>query len=654
MDQAVNSGSTEPGGMIDSSRSRATSSFWFGVLFISMVTLLAYSSVFSAGFIWDDNDHVIRISDLDTFDGLKRIWTEPGVTMEYYPLVFSAFWAQIKLWGLNPFGFHLVNIVLHTCNALLVWLCLTRLAIPGSFWAACIFALHPMHVESVAWVTELKNVLSSFFYLLALISYWRFSEVEGSHPENKKAIWITYVLSLVLFALALLSKTATCTLPPVILLLFWWKRGRIELRALMQLIPFFVLAVLLGLFTIRIEMDYLLAKGPEWDFSFIERILIAGRATWFHIGKLFWPYPLVFNYPRWQLNADAWWQYMFPVTVIALLILLWCFRHKTGRGPLAACLFILGTNFPVLGFLNVYSFRFSFVADHYYYIANIGGIVLFCAAISRLQQKLLLVSPSAERVIYGAIALVLSLLTWQQGKIYHSNLTLFNDTIMKNPASWFSYSNRAVYYVQAGMEDLAMADLEKSLLIKPDEADALQTQGVIYFKRKDFDKALANFDRSIAIRPWRTDYLKNRCHAFKVAERFAEAILDANRIIALAAADVDNYILRASIYTLQGDYGSALHDLETAVNLAPEEFRIYANRGLIYYRQGLLPQAINEYGVALRLNPASSETYFNRGLAHAASGSPAQARSDLGKARELGYELTDQQLTKIIAEAVRH
>jgi len=646
MSQTDHSGSTGNGCKVDGLMREEERFIRYGILFISIVTLLAYSSVFSAGFIWDDNDHVISIAKLDSIGGLARIWFEPGVTIQYYPMVFSAFWAQIHLWGLHPFGFHLVNIVLHIGNALLLWLCLRRLEIPGAFWAACIFALHPVHVESVAWVTELKNILSAFFYLLAFLCYWRFSSLVADSYEGRNKAWLYYAASLILFILALFSKTVTCTLPAVILLLFWWKRGRIELREIAPLLPFFMLAAILGKITMGVEADHLMAKGPEWDFSAVERLLIAGRVTWFHAGKMLWPSPLMFNYPRWHLDVREWWQYLYPASALGLLSLLWYLRDRAGRGLLAACLFIIGTNFPVLGFLNVYSMRFSFVADHYYYIANFGVIVLFCAATSLLQQKLLPSAKHVEKIFFGAILLALSLLTWQQGKIYNNNLALFNDIIDKNPASWFGYANRALHYVGEGKYDLAMAELEKTIELKPDEADALHNRGLLFVQQGKFDSAFADFDRAIAVRPWRTDYIKNRSQAYRLAGRLDEALADANKALEQEADNAGNYQMRAFIYLLREEYPAALRDLDRALTLNPEEADAWANRGLVFLRQGLIGKAIDDFNRSLALSPDTAATYYNRGVAFAAAGNAANALADLQEAKRLGYSVRDEEITR--------
>lgn len=623
-------------------------------LLLVLLSLLAYSSVFSAaGFIWDDDFYVINNHHLRSVSGLYNIWFEPGATPQYYPMVFTLFWAQFHLWGLDPLGYHLVNILFHAANALLLWLCLGRLRVPGAFLAACIFVLHPVHVESVAWITELKNVLSTFFYLLAFLTYWRFygAGAEDRDSTGRKAFF--YVVSLLLFLLALFSKTVSGSLPAAILLLLWWRQGSFGWLDVARLLPFFALALILGKQTANLEVNHVLAKGPEWDFSVIDRVLIAGRAAWFYAGKLLWPHPLVFNYPRWPIDAGVWWQYLFPAALCVLLVVLWLLRRRIGRGPLVAVLFFLGTLFPALGFFNVYPMRFSFVADHFQYLASVGLIVLFCAAGSRLLSRLLPGARLAATMFSGAVLLLMALLTWQQGRVYLNNLTLFTDVLAKNPASWFAYANRAGYYLQAGQDALAMADLERSLQLRPDDADSLHMQALLYLKRKDFDRAFANFDRSIALRPWRADYFKSRCNASKLAGRNAEALLDAGMVLRAASHDPDNFLLRASIYLAQENYPAALGDLNRAIDIDPEKADSWANRGLVYLQQGLVPEAISDFNRAIILDPSIAAIYYNRGLAHVARGNSRQALEDLNHAKCGGYAVSDDEISRILAKSIK-
>lgn len=549
---------------------------WIVGAFILVILCAAYSSVFSAGFIWDDDAYVINNVHLRTLDGLFSIWFVPGATPQYYPMVFTLFWLQFQLWGLNPFGYHIVNIVFHGGNAFLVYQALKKLNIPAPLWIAAIFALHPVQVESVAWITELKNVLSTFFCLVSFLLYWHFSE--GSAPSRQLSR-LLYAASLFAFLLALLSKSVTGSLPAVILLLFWWKYGRCLWRDAVRLIPFFVCAVLLGWNTARLEVSHVLASGPEWDFTFIERVLIAGRAVWFYVGKLFWPYPLVFNYERWQIDASVWWQYLFPLGVLGIATALWLMRGKVGRGALAACLIYIGTLFPALGFFNVYPMRYSFVADHFQYAASISLITLAGTGVAWSVQRISRLPRTAEIVAFVPLLLLLGVATWHQGMIYQDRMTLFTDTIEKNPKSWLSYSNRGRDYALSGRDDLALADIEKSLAINPEDADALQIRGAIALKHRDFDRAIADMTRSVELYPGRGDYLRNRSLAFRNAGNMSRALADADRAIELAPEDYQGYINRASLYSMMHDYSSAEADLQILAGLGyplseDEHFRI--------------------------------------------------------------------------------
>lgn len=533
------------------------------ILAVSVV--LAYSSVFSAGFIWDDDDYVVNNQMLHSFAGLRSIWLDPGSTPQYYPLVFTLFWAQFQLWGLNPLGYHLVNILLHAANALLLWLCLRRFRLPSAAWVTLLFALHPLQVETVAWVTELKNILALFFYLLSLLAYCRFADA-GQSAAAAASRRLYYAAALLLFLLALFSKTVSGSLPAAILLLCWWQNGRIARRDVVSLLPFFALAIMLGGVTARLELSHVLAKGAEWDFSLVDRFLIAGRAAWFYAGKLFWPHPLMFNYPRWSIDATVWWQYLFPLSLVGMLTALWCMRNRIGRGPLAAALFFVGTLTPALGFFNVYPMRYSFVADHFQYAAGIGMLLLLVAGLELLLSRVG-VGLFGRSAVFLLLATVAAALTWSQGHIYRDRITLFTDTIAKNPASWLSYANRGRDYALANRDDLALTDLDKALALKPDDAHTLQCRGSVLLKRQEFGRALADFDRAIALQPERADYYLIRCKARRIAGLLPLALADAEMVVRLEPSLVEGYIERMTIHANLGDYQKAVEDCYRAREL---------------------------------------------------------------------------------------
>ena len=473
-----------------------------------VATLAAYQPAWNGAPVWDDDGHITRV-DLRSGEGLARIWLSPGATQQYYPLAHSAFWLQHRLWADDPRGYHLVNIVLHALSACLLALMLRRLAVPGAWLAAFVFALHPVHVESVAWISELKNVLSGFFYLAAALVWLRLYDAEtlptasvpksttprtgsvGARRRRAHAARVaTYGLSLSLFVLAALTKTVTVTLPAALLIAMWWRDGwplapprsghaqraptptlalgRPLRGEVLRLIPFFLLGGCAALVTIWFERTLIGAAGSDFDLTLVERGLVAGRALWFYLAKLLWPATLTFIYPRWNVSQTEWWQYLYPLGVIGLLAAAWIWRGRS-RATLAALLYFLVTLFPALGFFNIYPFRYSFVADHFQYLASIGIIALICGGLATLlharhggpASPSASVGPASLPVwlhsvtLAAAVCLVgtLAFLTWRQAHDYTDAETLYRATLARNPASWMAHNNLAVEMLRAGGGD---------------------------------------------------------------------------------------------------------------------------------------------------------------------------------------------------------
>ena len=337
---------------------------WLKGLMLVVAVFLAYQPVWHAGFIWDDDVYVTQNRLLTAPDGLKRIWFSLNSPSQYFPLTYTTFRIEQALWGLKPAGYHGVNILLHAVNALLVWRLLKRLAVPGAWLAAAIFALHPVQVESVAWITERKNVLSLFFDLLALLAWIEFVE------ERPKPGWRFYFLSLIFYLLALCSKTTACTLPAALLLVLWLKEKPINRFRLAQMIPFLVLGVGMGLVTVWWERYHQGTQGGFFPYGLPERILIASHAIWFYAGKLIWPVNLTFSYLRWPINAADPLAYGWLVAGAGACAAIYFARRYTGRSVEVAGLFYVATLSPMLGFIMLYTFRYAFVADHYQYIAS--------------------------------------------------------------------------------------------------------------------------------------------------------------------------------------------------------------------------------------------------------------------------------------------
>ncbi len=537
--------------------------------------LIAYYQVYSAGFIWDDEDYVINNPVLRDWFGLRQIWFNPTSLPQYYPLVHTIFWIEFQLWDLNPFGYHLINVILHGFNAVLVFKILKHLEVRWALFAALLFGLHPVHVESVAWVTELKNVLSGLFYLLALRFYLSWRPV-----VNIKSSGFRYgIFAFIFFICALLSKTVTFSLPAAILLIVYWKRGSISKSDLLCSIPFFVVGILFALNTSFLERTHVKAFGPDFDFDFPERILIAGRAIWFYVGKLFYPYPLTFNYTRWEINSASLSQWIYPITFLAVLILLLLFRKRIGRGPLVATLFFSGTLLPALGFFNVFPMIFSFVADHFQYLASLGPLCLFAALATALTQNH--VANKIRPAIAVLVLLTLGILTFQQAKNYKGLETLWRDTLEKNTSSWLAMNNLSQILIDRGGEDdEAMQLLKRSIKIRHHWVAHLNL-GVLELRRGEEEKALEQFDQAIAFGPDQPAAYHNKAYILMNNDSLEEALKYVNKALA-----IDNRYLDA-----------------------------IATRGTILYRLGRMKEAYTDLTRAIEMNPAHTERLLLAGYA---------------------------------------
>jgi protein O-mannosyl-transferase len=630
-----------------------------GLLFL--VTLVTYLPALDGQFIWDDDAHVTTPS-LRSLTGFWRIWTDPRATQQYYPLSHSAFWLEYQLWGVNPVGYHLVNVVLHVLGALLLWRILERLAVPGAWLGAAIFALHPVNVESVAWITELKNTLSGAFYLGALLAYLSFDPPGAPAPVRggKRAVkdardWRLYGAALLLFVCALLSKTVTASLPAAILLIIWWKAGRLSWRRhAVPLVPFFVIGATLGLTTAWLERYLLGAEGEDFAFTWVDRGLIAGRALWFYVGKLLWPANLIFNYPRWSIDRSAWWQYLYPAAALAVLVALGALRGRLGRGPLVAALFFGGTLVPALGFFNIYPFRYSFVADHFQYLASLGLITLAAALIVAGLARLGVWQRPAGHAVCAALLLALATLSWQQAHLYTDLETLYRDIIARNPGGSLAYVNLAGLYWQQGRSAEAIEMIHRLIAIRPDYAPAYTKLGIVYASQGRFADAISAYRSALAFKPGLADAHYHLGLAHAAQGRHGEAIAEYQAALAAEPHFVRAHYWLGLAHAAQGRHGEAIAEYQTALTLKPDFVEVsqslaatyadlgqhaeaiaalkaalavmptspdvYNNLGLLYRKQGLLAEAIAAYRAAITLKPDFVPAYNNLGAAYGAQG----------------------------------
>ncbi|MGC2626432.1 MAG: hypothetical protein WA269_06310, partial [Candidatus Udaeobacter sp.] len=355
---------------------------WFWALLLIVFVFIAYAQVFRADFIWDDESHLTQNPCVIGPLGLKEIWTTTQAV--YYPLVLTTFWALHKFVGLNPLPYHALNVLLHAVSAILLWRVLRLLRVRGAWLGAALWALHPVMVQSVAWVTELKNTQSCVFYLLSILFFLKWDDqgvsAPGSpHREIEERRSLVFALSLLSFLLAALSKPSVAMLPFVLALCVWWMRGKIRWRDTLAFGPFALISIVASAWTIWEQRFHARAVGPDWVQTFPERLIIAGKAVWFYLGKLVWPHPLIFIYPRWDVDSSKVVAYLPLTAAMAVLIALWFVRAPLRRALFFAAAYYVISLFPVLGFFSVYFFRYSFVSDHFQYLASMGPVALIGA-----------------------------------------------------------------------------------------------------------------------------------------------------------------------------------------------------------------------------------------------------------------------------------
>lgn len=614
-----------------------------------LLAAIVYWPTLNNGFIWDDDAYVQNNVQLRTVDGLKNIWSRLGSVPQYYPLVHTSFWLEYHAWGLYPTGYHLTNLALHMASAILIWRLLLRLAVPGAWLAAAIFAVHPVAVESVAWVTERKNVLSCALALGSLLAYLSFrplDAVTAATPRSARGVWGFYALSLALFVGALLSKTVTASVPAVLLVIIWWKRGRISWRDVAPLVPFFAVGLALAYVTVWMEQTHVGAVGPEWDLSFAERTLIAGRAIWFYAGKLFFPYPLIFFYHRWTIDSGVWWQYLFPLAAVAVLVVLWSTRNRIGRGPLAAALIFGGVLLPALGYFNVYPFRFSFVADHFQYHACIALLALAAAAgVTAFERRTSEDSP-LRVLAAGGLLLVLGAISQERTRAYRDLVTLYEDTLAKNPTSWAARFNLGESLLSQGKPDEGIQEIREAVRLSPEQpwlrtglasalltagqteeaeaefrraladplhdiarGDALVRLGVLLAKKGNLDEAIDLFRQAIELRENNTRAIYNYGLALsKKGERDA-GIAEVRRALAIAPFDPEAQHGLGAMLTEQGKLAEALVHLEQAVALHPTSAAYREDLGSALFTSGDVERAGEQLAEAVRLNPNSAKAH---------------------------------------------
>lgn len=547
------------------------------MLALVALTFASYSPALRNGFIWDDDDHFARNPAMTAPDGLRQIWSSLAVS-RYYPLTLTTFWVERRLWGLNPMPYHAVNIALQAANAALLFLLLRRLNVRGAWFAAALWAIHPVNVESIAWCTELKNTQSGVFFFLCLI------------------VWLRgwNALALVLFAAALLSKPSTVILPLIMLLIVWWQKGRVARRDLFRATPFFAFAAAISVLTI-IEQRAAIGRGiPEWTLTLAERFLIAGTAIWFYVAKLIWPANLAFVYTRWEIDSFLW---PLPlIGVIAVLVILW---RRREREALFGVGFFMIAVLPVVGFFDLYFFRYAFVADHFQYLASIGILALIASAGTMIPNRIL------KNFILGGAVTLLGVMSFQRAVVFHDNEALWRDTLRNNPRAFLAHNNLGrILAEQQGRYMQAVDHFREALRLRPNFLEARGNLGLALIRLGKPEEATAQLEQVLRVKPDDAAAHMGLGRALEKVNRVDEAIGQYRLAAQYDPRSIEARVNLGVLLQRNGRLDDAVAVYQAALIIRPDDFPSHFNLANAFFAQTNLEAAAEHYRVALALASA--------------------------------------------------
>jgi protein O-mannosyl-transferase len=633
---------------------------WLWAFLLIALVFISYAQAFNADFIWDDESHLTRNPCIVGPLGLKEVWTSARAV--YYPLVLTTFWTVHKFVGLSPWPYHLLNVLLHAGSAVLLWRILRQLNVRGAWLGAALWALHPVMVQSVAWITELKNTQSCLFYVLSIFYFLKWddrrrirrksqnqdaadqggavSRPSGRGIEDGHSL-ILFGLSLSFFTLATLSKPSVVMLPVILALCVWWRTGRISWRDVATLAPFVLVSALASVWTIFEQKFHAGAIGAEWAQTWPERLVITGRAIWFYLAKLAWPHPLIFIYPRWEINSSQLITYLPLLAALAGLLALWLIRTKWSRAAFFAAAYYVVSLFPVLGFFSVYFFRYSFVSDHFQYLASMGplalagaGIVTGCSRFAASRRLSALPSTSRHPPrrassalattplvgICGVLLLLLVFLTWRQTAVYHNLVTLYTATLAKNPGCWMAHYNLGIALNDQGDTNGAIAHYRQAIELRPSYGEAHYNLGRLLVQKGQLEKAITHYVKALDINPADAEAHNNLGATLFASGRVDEAITHYRKALAIQPDYADASCNLASALLSSGDLDGAIAYYSACLRVSPNQAEAQYNLASALFRKGRTDEAVAHYQKVLKLRPENADARANLGSVFLAKG----------------------------------
>ncbi|MDQ2919195.1 MAG: tetratricopeptide repeat protein, partial [Verrucomicrobiota bacterium] len=536
------------------------------VLAVFVVYLLAWNG----GFLWEDRLYASTNPLLTAADGWWKIWFTLESPAQYFPLTHTVFRLEKIFWGSSLTSYHLLNIALHAGGALVLWRLLRRLEIPAPWLGAALFALHPVQVETVAQISELKNVLMGLCFLASLFFWVRFR-------ADRQGKW--WIASFVCCLLALAAKSNACVLPAVFLLILWWRRERLNWKTCLESLPFAVASA--GAAFVAILWEHLHnTAAVVADIGSVERGLIASRAIFFYLGKLLWPFHLTFNYPAWNISRSDPADYLWVGAVVLLATAIYLARRRLGRGPEMALLFFVICLSPFLGFVVIYTFRFSYVADHYQYLASIGPLVLAGAACEWIRGK----SRSISWILPGVVLALIAFLSWREAAHYKNGEALWAATVQENPQSWMGENNYGTVLADRGDERSAFAHYQRAYELAPKNFESASNMGGCLMDLHQPVAALPYLEQAVRINDRDPKARGDLGRALIQLGRVSEAISSLEQFLTFVPRDAAAHTILASALVLQGRTDEALAHLRTALAEQPDDPQTLTQLANLYLR----------------------------------------------------------------------
>jgi len=581
---------------------------WLWGLILILTVILAYTPVWKAGFVWDDETILTANPCIVGPLGLKEIWTTSAA--DICPLTLTTFWAEHALWGLDPLPYHLVNVLLHGFSAIVLWRVLRRLRVPGAWLGAALWAIHPVGVESVAWITELKNAESGFFFLLSILFFVRcFRAKELGGPTG-----LNYALGLLFGALAMAGKSSTVILPVVLCLCAWWIEKRWYWRNVVKTVPIFLMAGAASALSIWTQgLQLAGVTDTQWVRTWPERLAGVGDAVWFYLGKLLWPYPLISIYPRWQIDAGQWVQYLALLALITILSIFWLKRGAWSRACFFAFTYFVAALLPGLGLIDNSIFRFSLVFDHLQYLASIGPLALAGAGLALLSNFVMPKKLVLQASLCAALLLILGMATWQRTLVYKSEETLWTDTLAKNPDCWIGHNNLGKALYQKGQVNEAMAQCQRALEIDPNYAEAHSNLGLALFQKGQVDEAVAQFQKALEINPNDAEADYNLGNALFQKGQVDEAVAQYQKALEIQPSFAAAHSNLGNALFQKGQLNEAVAQFQKALEINPNDAEVHYNLGNALFQKGQVDEAVTQYQKVLEIDPNSFATHYNLG-----------------------------------------